>query len=193
MKKRSSRPRPAQQDDMEQRLIELARVTRVMAGGKRMRFRATLAVGDRKGRIGIGIAKGVDASIAIQKAFTKAKKNLITVPIVNETIPHDVYIKYGSAKLLFKPAKKGTGIKAGGAPRILLELAGVGNITGKVLGSSNKVNNVKATLLALTSFKKGYKTSAPKPAEQKQEDQKPAPATRAPRAAAEAPKTDATK
>lgn len=152
--KRGNRPRLDQQDEFEQRIIELARVTRVMAGGKRMRFRATLAVGDRKGRIGIGIAKGVDASVAIQKAFTKAKKNLITVPMVNETIPHEVSVKYRSANVLFKPAKKGTGIKAGGAPRILLELSGIGNITGKVLGSGNKINNVKATLIALTSFKK---------------------------------------
>lgn len=162
--KRKPRQRIEQQEEFEQRIVDLARVTRVMAGGKRMRFRATLAVGDRKGRIGVGIAKGLDASIAIQKAFTKAKKNLITVPIVNETIPHEVHVKFRSADVLFKPAKKGTGIKAGGAPRILLELSGIGNITGKVLGSSNKINNVKATLMALTSFKKGYTAQRPQPA-----------------------------
>ena len=175
LNKRNSRPRPQEQDEFDQRIVDLSRVTRVMAGGKRMRFRATLAVGDRKGRIGVGIAKGLDASIAIQKAFTKAKKNLITVPMVNETIPHEITVKFGSAKVLFKPAKKGTGIKVGGAPRILLELSGIGNITGKVLGSSNKINNVKATLIALTSFKKGYKSSKPS-AEQKQEAVTAAPA-----------------
>lgn len=158
--KRSPRQRQEQQDEFDQRLIDLARVTRVMAGGKRMRFRATLAIGDKKGRVGVGIAKGVDASLAIQKAFTKAKKNIITIPLVNETIPHEVHVKFRSANVLFKPAKKGTGIKAGGAPRILLELAGVGNITGKVLGSGNKINNVKATLIAMTSFKNGKPSSA---------------------------------
>lgn len=150
-KKFKGQKRPEREFD--QRLIDLARVTRVMAGGKRMRFRACVALGDHKGRCGIGLAKGADVTIAINKAVNQAKKKMITVPIVNETIPHRLYLKKGAAKLLLKPAPKGTGVKAGGAIRVVLELAGVPNITGKILGTNNKVNNVKALIQALASFK----------------------------------------
>jgi len=141
------------EEEFEQRVIDLARVTRVMAGGKRMKFRACLAIGDKKGRVGFGVAKGADVTQAITKAFNKAKKNLIKVPVINETIPHNVNIKFKSAKVLLKPAKKGTGVKAGGAVRILCELAGIANVTAKILGSNNKINNVKATMAAFRSFK----------------------------------------
>ena len=130
------------EEEFEQRIIDVARVTRVMAGGKRMKFRVCLAIGDRKGRIGIGLAKGADVTLGIGKAFTRAKKNIIKVPIENETILHPIEVKFKSAKVLLKPAKKGSGIKAGGAVRIVCELAGIPNITAKILGSNNKVNNV---------------------------------------------------
>lgn len=146
--------KPKTEEEFEQRIIDIARVTRVMAGGKRMRFRACLAIGDKKGRVGIGVAKGQDVTLAISKAFTKAKKNVITVPRVNYTIPHEVRVKFKAAKVLLKPASQGSGIKAGGAVRILLELAGISNITGKILGSNNKVNNVKATMIALDRLAK---------------------------------------
>ena len=144
-------------EEFEQRIIDLARVTRVVAGGKRMRFRAALAIGDKKGRVGMGVAKGADVTIAVNKAFNQAKKNVIKVPLINETIPHQIMIKYKAASILLKPAPKGTGIKVGGAVRIACELAGVDNIRGKILGSNNKINNVKAALIAFKSFSKASK------------------------------------
>ncbi len=149
MKKVQQKP----DQEFEQRLIEVARVTRVMKGGKRMRFRALLAIGDRKGRVGYGIAKGADVTAAIQKAFHQAKKNLIHVPIVNGTIPHEVNIKFKASKALIKPAKPGTGVKAGGAVRTILELAGVQDVTAKILGGNNKINNVRVAFEALSGFK----------------------------------------
>jgi len=139
-------------DDFDQKVLDLARVTRVMAGGKRMKFRATMVIGDKKGKVGIGIAKGADVSIAIQKAVSKARKNIIEVPIIEDTIPHEVHISDHSAKLMMRPARKGSGIKAGGVMRIVLELAGVKDVVAKILGTSNKVNNAKATIKALSSF-----------------------------------------
>ncbi len=140
--------------EFDQAIIDIARVTRVMAGGKRMRFRACVAIGDRNGRVGSAVAKGADVTLAINKAVTKAKKNLISVPIVNETIPHRLDVKFGAAKILLKPAPKGTGIIAGGAVRIVLDLAGVSNVVAKILGTNNKINNVKATLKALKLLKR---------------------------------------
>lgn len=149
-----SRRGDALAEEFEQKMIDIARVTRVMAGGKRMRFRACVAIGNRKGRVAIGLAKGADVTLAITKAVNKAKKDFIDVPIVNETIPHEVYQKFGAAKILFKPAKRGRGIIAGGAVRIVLELSGVKNVTSKILGTGNKVNNVKCAIEALKSLKR---------------------------------------
>jgi len=109
-------------------------------------------VGDRNGRVGVGVAKGADVSLAISKAVTKAKKHLLRVPIVSGTIPHQVKVKVGAAKVLIKPAKPGSGIKAGGVVRIILELAGVKDVVSKVLGNNNKINNAEATMKALRSF-----------------------------------------
>ena len=118
-----------------------------------MRFRALTVIGNRKGRAGFGIAKGVDVAASTAKAVTQARKALLTVPLVNETIPHAVEVKFKAARLILKPAPKGTGIKAGGAVRIVLELAGIPNVVSKMLGSSNKINNVKATFLALKTLR----------------------------------------
>ncbi len=142
------------QDEYDQQIVDLARVTRVMAGGKRMRFRACVAIGNKKGEVAVGLAKGADVAIAVSKAVTKAKKNIIKVSIVNNTIPHEVFYKYGAAKILFKPARKGRGVIAGGAVRIILELAGIKNVTSKILGTNNKVTNVKCAIEALKSLKK---------------------------------------
>ena len=138
--------------EFEQKVIDLARVTRVVAGGKRMRFRACMAIGDQKGRVGIGVAKGSDVAIAINKAVNKAKKNLINVLIIDDTIPFEVRHKYKAAKIMIKQAPRGTGIRAGGAMRIVLELAGVPNVVGKILGSSNKIIIVRCTIEALKSL-----------------------------------------
>ncbi len=140
-------------DEFEQRVIDLARVTRVMAGGKRLRFRACMVVGDKNGRIGYGIAKGADVALAIGKAVSRAKKNIITVPMVNETIPHIIRTKFKSGKVLLKPAPTGTGIIAGGAIRQVLELAGVHNVVAKILGCNNKISNVKAVFKAFEEMK----------------------------------------
>lgn len=143
--------------EFDQRILDLARVTRVTAGGKRMRFRAAVILGDHKGRVGFGVAKAGDVAAAVNKATTQARKKMITVTIVKDTVPHEVRTKYGAAVVLIKPAPAGTGIKAGGAMRVLFELAGVPNIVGKILGSQNKINNTKATLMALAELR------APKP------------------------------
>lgn len=139
--------------EFDQRILELARVTRVTKGGKRMRFRACVIIGDRKGRVGYGLAKGTDVQQSVAKAAAQAKKRLITVPLVNETIPHTVHQKFAAASIIIKPAPKGTGIKAGGAVRVVFELAGVPNAVAKILGSNNKINNTKATMMALKKLR----------------------------------------
>lgn len=134
--------------EFDQKVVEIKRVTRVVAGGKRMRFRALVVIGDHKGKIGIGLKKGMDVTEAVNKAVNAAKKSMIVVPIVNDTIPHEVKIKYKSSKLLMMPARVGTGVIAGGAVRSVLDLAGVKNVISKMIGSSNKTNNVRAAFEA---------------------------------------------
>ncbi len=140
-------------DEMEQRILEVARVTRVMAGGKRMNFRACVAIGDRKGSVGVGVGKGADVTMAVNKAVNRAKKDMVKVVIAKETIPHAVTKKMGAALIMIKPAKTGRGVIAGGVTRIILELAGVKNITSKALGSNNKINNARCTIEALRELR----------------------------------------
>lgn len=135
--------------EYDQKMLNLARVTRVVKGGRRFRFRATLVIGNRKGKVGVGVAKGSDVSDAIQKAFQAAKKNMITVQLTGSSIAHDVTAKYGSAKVLLKPAAAGRGLIAGGAVRAVMDLLGAKDIIAKSLGSSNNLNVAQATLLAL--------------------------------------------
>lgn len=139
--------------EFDQKVVEIKRVTRVVAGGKRMRFRALVVIGDHKGKVGIGLKKGMDVTESVNKAVNAAKKSMITVPIVNETIPHEVNIKYKSSKLLMRPARPGTGVIAGGAVRSVLDLAGVKNVISKMIGSNNKTNNVRATFEAFKSMR----------------------------------------
>ncbi len=147
---------PAEVDYTEKNL-EVARVTRVTKGGKRMRFRVLSVIGNQKGRVGFGLAKGVDVAGATAKSTAQARKALITVPMIDGTIPHEVSAKFRAARILLKPAPKGTGVKAGGAIRPVLELAGLQNIVSKMLGSSNKANNVKATMMALKMLRPNKK------------------------------------
>lgn len=131
--------------EFEQRIIDIARVARVMAGGKRMRFRACVVIGDRRGLIGYGLGKGADVTLAVTKAVNRAKKDMRKIPIVGEgTIAHVVPIKFKAARLLLKPAPKGTGIVAGGAVRAALEISGINDVVAKIYGSKNKLNNIKA-------------------------------------------------
>ena len=146
--------RDVPRDEFESKLLDLARVTRVTGGGKRLRFRAVMAAGNKKGKVGIGIDKGKDVSKAIEKATRMAKKNLIDVIITNETIPHEVEAKLGPARLLLKPQRKGRGLVAGGAVRTICDLAGIKNISSKILsGSKNKLNNARVTIEALKKLK----------------------------------------
>lgn len=149
-----SNRRPEIKDEFESKLLDLARVTRVAAGGRRFRFRATMIVGNKKGKIGLGIGKGADVAQAIEKGTRSAKKNLIEVPIVNETIPCEIKVKFGAAKIMLKPQTKGRGLVAGGTIRTICLLAGIKNISSKMLGkTSNKLNNAKAVIKALQILK----------------------------------------
>ncbi|MEK7649270.1 MAG: 30S ribosomal protein S5 [Patescibacteria group bacterium] len=152
----SSRTRPTEQE-FDQRTIEVARVTRVMAGGKRMRFRACVVIGNRKGGVGYGIGKGADVSLAISKATTRARRDMVTIPIERETIPHELRIKFKAARIILKPAPSGTGIVAGGAVREALEISGIHNIVAKVYGSKNKINNIKALFSAFDVLQSSVK------------------------------------
>jgi len=143
-------------DEFDSKLLELARVTRVAAGGRRFRFRAVIVVGNKAGKVGVGVAKGADVSQAVEKATRFAKRNLVIVPIVNETIPHEVYAKYGSARVLLKPQRKGRGLVTGGTVRTICTLVGLKNISSKALGrTGNKLNNARATIEALKKLKIG--------------------------------------
>lgn len=141
-------------DEFESKLLDLARVTRVAAGGRRFRFRAVMITGNKTGKVGVGVAKGIDVAQAIEKATKRSKKNLITVPFVEDTIPHEVLAKLGAAKVLLRPQKKGRGLVAGGTVRIICNLAGIKNVSSKILGkTSNKLNNARATIEALKKLK----------------------------------------
>lgn len=145
--------------EFDQKTLALDRVTRVTAGGKRMSFRAAVVVGDKKGRVGLGVAKGADVQIAMDKAYRVGKKHMVKIPMVEDTIPHMVLMKFGSAEVLIKPAPRGTGLKSGGAARVIFELAGVPNVVSKVLNSSNKLNIAKATLAAIEQLRAPSKSS----------------------------------
>jgi small subunit ribosomal protein S5 len=139
--------------EFEQKLLDLARVTRVVKGGRRFRFRATVVIGNRRGKVGVGVAKGADVSVAMTKSYNDAKKNMLNVKMDGSTIAHDVSQKLGSARVLLKPASEGRGIIAGGAVRAVVELAGIRDIVSKSLGTSNKLNVARATIEALRQLK----------------------------------------
>ena len=144
---------PKEAKEFDEEVIEVARVTRVVKGGRRMRFRATVVIGNKKGTVGYGIGKAVEVQLAIQKAVAKAKKRLIRVPLYKGTLPHQVQTKFKSSIVFMKPASEGTGLIAGGAVRQILELAGVKNVLSKSLGSTNRVNTAKASYQALTKLR----------------------------------------
>lgn len=147
--------------EFDQSVLEISRVARVVKGGKRFNFRATIVLGNRKGKVGVGTGKGADVSLSINKAVRDAKKNMIMVTMKDKTIPHEVKAKYKSAKILMKPAPSGSGIIAGGAIRTVCDLAGIENISAKVLSKgSNKINIARASIIALTSFKKTKQISS---------------------------------
>lgn len=151
---------PKERSEFDQKVVEVKRVTRVVAGGKRMRFRALVVIGDHKGRVGMGLRKGMDVSDSVQKAVNAAKKQMVQLPLVKDTIPHDVKVKYKSSQLILRPAREGNGVIAGGAVRAVMDLAGVKNVMCKMIGSNNKVNNVKAVFTAFKALKSKEKLAS---------------------------------
>lgn len=141
------------QSEFEQKLVDLSRVTRVTKGGKQLSFRACIVLGDARGQIGYGVAKGKDVQIAITKAVAQAKKRLIKVKIDKGTLPHEIKIKFKAARIMIRPGKQGRGVIAGGVLRTVLELAGYKDAVAKIYGSKNKINNVKAAYQALKNLK----------------------------------------
>jgi small subunit ribosomal protein S5 len=148
------RDREERKDEFNEKTLDIRRVTRVVAGGKRFRFRVTIVVGDGKGRVGVGIAKGVDVASSIAKAKTVARRNIIQIPLKGKTIPHEVEAKYSAARIRLRPAVEGHGLRAGGAARAVLSLAGIKDIVAKTLGRTpNKLTNALATIEALKKLK----------------------------------------
>lgn len=145
--------RPRIESDWEEKIIQVRRVTKVVKGGKKLSFRAVVAVGNGKGQVGVGIGKAAEVIGAIQKGVVDAKKSLINVPLVGTTIPHQIEGKQGSSRIMLRPAARGTGIIAGGAARAILELAGVGDVLAKSLGSRSPLNVARATINGLSSVR----------------------------------------
>lgn len=135
--------------EFEEKIAQINRVSKKTKGGNRISFSILVVVGDKKGKVGVGLGKALDVSSAIKKGITRAKKTLIEVPMKGTTITHEIWVKKGAAQIFLKPAKPGTGIIAGGAVRLVVEAAGIRDIVSKILGSNNKASNVYATLFAL--------------------------------------------
>lgn len=170
---RNNRPKK-EPSEFEHKLLDVARVARVTEGGKRFSFRVTVVIGNRKGKVGVGIDKALNVSSAVEKAVANAKKNMIEFPLDSRTIPHEIKNKVGSAKILLMPAVEGRGIIAGGAARAVLELVGIKDVSSKTLGSSNKLNNARATMEALGKLAEAMKVSnsSKESVEEKEEESK---------------------
>ena len=143
---------PVEPKQFEEVVINIDRVSRVVKGGRRFRFKALVVVGDRKAKVGVGVAKGADVQAAVQKATDVAKKHMTTIALDGDTVPHDSEIRFSGAQVLLKPAAPGTGIIAGGVVRTIIGVTGIRNLLSKSLGSTNKVNIAYATIGALTSM-----------------------------------------
>lgn len=145
-------PRQPDASGFSERVLEIRRVSRKTKGGNRISFTALVIVGDKAGKVGVGLGKAPDTSAAIQKASRLARRDMVTVPLKDGTIPHRITQKYGAAQVLLKPAPEGSGVICGGAVRAVVEAAGVRNIVGKILGTNNKMSNVYATFYALEAI-----------------------------------------
>lgn len=150
--------------EFEEKVVSIDRVTRVVKGGRRLRFRATVVVGNKKGKVGVGVDKGNEVMTAVQKAVARAKRDMIEVNLTGTTIAHEISARKGGAYVFLKPASEGTGVIAGGAVRAVLEAAGVRDILSKMIGSNSKINNAYATIIALKDLKKVAQEPAAKTA-----------------------------
>lgn len=139
--------------EFEEKIVQVNRVSKKTKGGNKIGFSVLVVVGDHKGRVGVGLGGAPDVSSAVRKAVSYAKKHLYTVPMKGKTIPHEVFLKRGAARVMIKPAPPGTGVIAGGAVRAVVEAAGIRDIVSKILGSKNQASNVYATMEALKKFK----------------------------------------
>lgn len=144
------------QQEFFERVVQVNRVSKKTQGGDYRSLSVLVVVGDRQGRVGVGLGKALDVQTAVRKATTYAKKHLINVPLKGRTIPHEIICKFGAAKILLKPAPEGTGVIAGGAVRVVVEAAGINNVVSKILGTRNRASNVYATLEALKKLKKPH-------------------------------------
>jgi small subunit ribosomal protein S5 len=158
--RREFRGRTEERDELDERLIDIARVAKVVKGGRRFSFRVTAVVGDNKGQVGLGVGKARGVPEAIRKAADRARKNMHAIPLAGKTIPHEVIAKYGGARVMLKPASPGTGVIAGGPVRAVLEAAGVRDILTKSLGSANILNVANATMRGLEMLKRAKEEAA---------------------------------
>lgn len=142
-----------EEQKIEEKVLVIKRVTKKIPGGNYVTFSALVVVGDKKGKVGIGLGRALEVPPAIQKAISYAKKHMIEVPIVNGTLPHEISLKFKAAKILLKPAPEGTGLKVGSVARVLLDLSGVNNASGKIIGSRNQIVNTYAVIEALKRLK----------------------------------------
>ena len=142
-----------EQSEFVEKVLKVNRVSKKTSGGNKIGFSILMVIGNKNGKVGVGLGKAADVASAVRKASAYAKKHLIDVPIINTSIPHEVRIKLGAAKVLLKPAPPGTGIRAGGSVRAVVEAAGIKNIVSKILGTDNQASNVYATFAALKSLR----------------------------------------
>lgn len=156
-RRQQRQPEIREEKQYDERVVHIDRVARVVKGGRRFRFRALVVVGDHKGKVGIGIAKGADVTAAVTKAVEVAKKHIVKINLYKGTLPHEAEAKVSGAHILVKPASPGTGLIAGGTVRTVLEVSGVSNVLSKSLGSSNKINVAYATVAALESIEPASK------------------------------------
>lgn len=159
------RERP--KSEFEEHVLQVDRVSRTVKGGKRVRFRALVIIGNRNGKISMGVGKAAEVQAAVQKAVTIAKKHILEIPIVNGTIPYPADIHSGAAHIILKPAKPGTSVIAGGTIRVICNLAGIRNLVAKILGTANKINNAQTMMLALEQMAKRHREENPTDSKEK--------------------------